>query len=112
MADLAAAFASNRAAMDALLTAGERVGDDAAAGGFMRGAKTGKAFLPMNPPPTVAEARARLMAAVASFEAACTAAGSGALTDHPLFGKVPVLDYVRFQEVHTRHHTRQIPGSA
>jgi hypothetical protein len=49
---------------------------------------------------------ARLEAAAAAFEAEAQRV-PGPL-DHPIFGKVPVADYVRFNALHTRHHERQL----
>ena len=67
----------------------------------------------MNPeagPPTPAEGRARLQAAHAQYEAACRElAARGAPIRTPMFGAVPVADFVRFMEQHMRHHWRQLP---
>lgn len=35
-----------------------------------------------------------------------------ARTSGPFFGRVSVPDYARFQEIHVRHHTKQMPGVA
>ena len=29
--------------------------------------------------------------------------------DHPVFGKIGVAEYVRFSELHARHHQLQLP---
>ena len=75
-------------------------------------ARTNKAFDPMGGQATVAEARVRLEAALAQFEQECRVrAAGGRSIDSTIFGNVPVVDYVRFQELHARHHQKQIPGS-
>lgn len=72
----------------------------------------GRTTKPMNPATgaaTPADGRARLMDAHARFEAACRAAAAqGAPLRTPIFGAVAVEDFVRFMELHTRHHQRQI----
>ncbi len=74
-------------------------------------AKTTKAFSPASGPPTPAAARTRLEQAVAAFDRACRArAASGKSVESTIFGTVSVADYAKFQEVHTRHHCRQMPG--
>jgi hypothetical protein len=79
-------------------------------GGFPR-AKTNKAMDPANGPATPAEGRARLEAAHQQFEAACRQLGSrGERMRTTIFGAVPVEDYVRFMELHTRHHGTQMTG--
>lgn len=61
---------------------------------------------PANP----SEARTRLDDAFGKFEEACRArAASGDRVSSGAFGKVALEDYVRFAELHTRHHTKQIP---
>lgn len=90
---------------------------------FNRAVKTGKfprakTNKPMDPskvpdpgPASPAEARARLEAALAKFDEACRArAASGHPVISGAFGKVSVEDYARFTELHTRHHTQQIPS--
>ena len=72
---------------------------------------------PMNPaastpsvPATPADARARLHAAFAMFERECRVrVAAGRPVESPAFGVVSVEDYARFTELHTRHHTKQIP---
>jgi hypothetical protein len=78
-------------------------------GAFPR-ARTAKAFDPESGPATTAEGRARVEAAFARFEQACRAAGT--TMSSTLFGTVAVSDYVRFQELHTRHHQSQIASLA
>lgn len=75
-------------------------------------ARTTKAFDPANGPSTPADARVRLEAAVARFEQTCRAlAASDRNVSSTLFGSVSVEDFARFQEIHTRHHRKQIPGA-
>jgi hypothetical protein len=75
---------------------------------FPRG-RTTKAMNPLTGPPTPADGRARLAAAHDRFEAACRdLAARGAPMRTTMFGAVPVEDFVRFLELHTRHHDRQI----
>jgi hypothetical protein len=73
-------------------------------------AKTNKAMNPASGPATPAEGRARLEAAHRKFENACRqiAAQDGHMRT-TVFGAVSVQDYIRFMELHTRHHVRQIP---
>lgn len=73
-------------------------------------AKTTKAMDPERGPDSPAQGRARLEAALAKFDAACRArAESSRTTESAAFGTVALADYIKFQEVHTRHHTKQIP---
>lgn len=76
-------------------------------------AKSRKAMDPAEGPATPAQARVRLEAALAKFDQACRArAATGQTVAHGVFGTVSVADYVRFQELHTRHHSKQIPAGA
>ena len=80
-------------------------------GNFGRPARTFKPFEPVSPSANPAAARARLDASVAAFEKqvrAGTPIGDFTFV-HPAFGKLHVSDYVRLQEVHTRHHMKQLP---
>jgi hypothetical protein len=77
-------------------------------------AKTNRAMNPERTSPTIpaspAEAKARLQSALATFERECrTRVASGRPVESPAFGTVAVEDYARFTELHTRHHTKQIP---
>ena len=72
-------------------------------------AKTNKAMDPASGPPTPAEGRDRLETAHKKFDEACrqlAASGGGMRTT--TFGVVGVEDYVRFMELHTRHHVKQM----
>ena len=77
-------------------------------GAFPR-AKTPAAFDPASGPASPADGRARVETALGEFEHACQArSGSGATMSSTIFGTVAVSDYVRFQELHTRHHQSQL----
>ena len=77
-------------------------------GTFPKG-RTTKAMNPTSGPVTPAEGRARLGAAHRSFDEACRQLASrGGRVRSPVFGNVRVEDYVRFMELHTRHHQKQI----
>lgn len=78
-------------------------------GGFPK-AKTNKAMDPISGPATVHEGRARLLAALEVFnkEARAREAAGGKFYSHA-FGKLDVESYARFLELHTRHHTKQMP---
>ena len=72
-------------------------------------AKTNKAMNPASGPATPAEGRVRLDAAHKTFDVACRAVASrGERMRTTIFGAVPVEDYVRFMELHTRHHGKQM----
>jgi hypothetical protein len=61
-------------------------------------------------PATIEEARARLDAGFAAFERACRdRAARGGAVPSKAFGNVSLADYARFNELHTRHHARQVP---
>jgi DinB superfamily len=76
-------------------------------------AKTNKALNPASGPATPAEGRARLEMAHRQFEEACRQLASrGERMRTTTFGAVGVEDYVRFMEIHTRHHAQQMPDRA
>jgi hypothetical protein len=70
-------------------------------------AKTNPAMNPLTGPATPDEAVARLEEAWRALSAACAAAPSHEVTS-TVFGRVRLVDYVRFQECHTRHHHAQM----
>lgn len=79
-------------------------------GVFPKG-RTNKAMNPVAGPPTSAEGRVRLQDAHRRFEEACRQVDSRNECLHSsIFGAVTVRDYVRFMELHTTHHRRQIPS--
>ena len=72
-------------------------------------AKTNKAMDPASGPATPSEGRARLVSAHQKFDEACRQiASQGERMRTTVFGAVRVEDYVRFMELHTRHHGRQM----
>lgn len=74
-------------------------------------AKTNKAMDPESGPATPAEGRVRLEQAHKKFDEACRELASrGGSMGTTVFGTVGVEDYVRFMELHTRHHWKQIAG--
>jgi hypothetical protein len=79
-------------------------------GSFPKG-RTNKAMNPAAGAPTPAEARQRFSSVLAAFDAACRqCAASGGTANSTIFGAVRVVDYVRFQERHVRHHITQMPS--
>ncbi len=78
-------------------------------GSFPRGTRTNKAMDPERGAPTPAEARARIHEALHDLEQAVKTrpAGLGPV-DTGAFGTVALPDYLMFQAIHTRHHTRQV----
>jgi len=71
--------------------------------------KTASALDPERGPETPEDGNERLNAALALFaEASRARAGSGKQVLSGTFGTVSVEDYATFQEIHTRHHCRQI----
>jgi len=72
-------------------------------------AKTNKALDPLSGPATPADGRARLERAHNAFDQACRQLASrGEHIRSTIFGVVSVEDYVRFLEIHTRHHSNQM----
>jgi hypothetical protein len=75
-------------------------------------AKTNKAMNPVSGPATAAEGRARLETAHQKFDEACRQIASNVgRMQTTIFGTVPIEDYVRFMELHTRHHGKQMSDS-
>ena len=74
-------------------------------------AKTNRAMDPAVGPATPAEGRVRLEQAMRAYEEACRDCSRTSPTfNHTIFGTITVVDYARFQAMHTRHHRRQLPG--
>ena len=72
-------------------------------------AKTNKAMDPAGGPATPTEGRARLGTAHQKFDETCRQIASrGDRVRTTIFGAVRVEDYVRFTEIHTRHHNKQM----
>ncbi|HEX8271077.1 MAG TPA: hypothetical protein VF615_00420 [Longimicrobiaceae bacterium] len=42
----------------------------------------------------------------------CSSAARRPVIDHPAFGRLPLVDFVRLQEIHTQHHRAQLPSGA
>lgn len=75
-------------------------------------AKTNKAMNPVAGPATPAAGRARLDIATRAFDAACRElAERGGRMQTTTFGTVGVEEYVRFMEIHTRHHRKQLDSA-
>lgn len=76
---------------------------------FPTGFKALKALNPASGPATPAEGRIRLETAHQEWEKVCRKiAADGRPMTTTGFGSVPVQDAVRFSELHTRHHTKQM----
>ncbi len=74
-------------------------------------AKTNQAMNPASGPATPGEGRVRLEMAHHKFAEACRQTAShGGRMRTTIFGAVSVEDYVRFMELHTRHHGQQMTG--
>jgi hypothetical protein len=85
------------------------------AGRFTRKGKAPGSFQPSPTPPLpVPDLLARLNAAVAGFEADIRSGHPAGrhTVNHPFFGPVPTMDYVRLQAIHARHHRAQLPGGS
>ncbi len=79
--------------------------------GMFPRARTSRPFNPIEGPATLADAQRRLDQAVGAFIEACRECSAGnQQVKSTVFGVVAVDDYARFQECHTRHHTRQLGG--
>jgi len=80
-------------------------------GRFIPGSKSPKAFRPGASPAAPTVLLGRLQAAMAAFEADAAAVGTTTI-DHPFFGRLALVDFVRLQEIHTQHHRGQLaPGA-
>ncbi len=72
--------------------------------------KTNAEMDPEAGPPTPDAARERLERAWEAYERSATALSvSGDTATSGIFGTVTLADAVRFSELHTRHHTAQMP---
>lgn len=72
-------------------------------------ARTSRPFDPVEGPANVTAAQRRLDEALDAFTTACTECASGdRKVRSTVFGVVALDDYSRFQECHTRHHTKQL----
>ena len=75
---------------------------------FPNGFKALKALNPASGPATPAEGRIRLETAHQEWEKVCRRIAADGRPMTTGFGSVPVKDVVRFSELHTRHHTKQM----
>lgn len=76
-------------------------------GSFIPGSKSPKVFRPAISPPQKAPLLGRLQIAAKAFETDAGALASDAI-EHPIFGRLSLADFVRLQEIHTRHHRNQV----
>ena len=75
---------------------------------FPKGFKAYKALNPASGPATPAEGRIRLKTAHQEWDEACRRIAADGRPTTTGFGSVPVEDLVRFSELHTRHHSKQM----
>jgi hypothetical protein len=75
---------------------------------FPKGFKAHKALNPASGPATPAEGRIRLETAHQKFDEVCRRIAADGRPMTTIFGSVPVQDLVRFSELHTRHHSKQM----
>jgi hypothetical protein len=75
---------------------------------FPNGFKAHKAMNPASGPATPAEGRIRLETAYQKFDEACRRVAADGRPMTTGFGSVSVQDVVRFNELHTRHHVKQM----
>jgi hypothetical protein len=75
---------------------------------FPNGLRAHKAVNPASGPATPAEGRIRLETAHQKFDETCRRIAADGRPMTTIFGSVPVQDLVRFLELHTRHHTKQM----
>src|SRR5262249_48792628 len=80
------------------------------AGKVTRQGRAPATFRPSASPPGPSELILRLTTAVAAFEAAIRSGHPAGrhLLNHPAFGRVQTIDYVRLQAIHSRHHHAQL----
>ena len=77
-------------------------------GTFPSGFKAPKMMNPASGPATPAEGRIRLETAYQKYDEACRRIAADGRPVTSLFGSAPVQDVVRYGELHTRHHTKQM----
>lgn len=69
---------------------------------------TAPASLQPNTDPADAPSLLSLLESATNRFAAQAAAASSDHMDHPAFGRLTIVDFIRFQEIHTRHHRSQL----
>lgn len=79
-------------------------------GRFMRGGKAPKDFLPSAGGVLQAEVAAALERSLFAYEQSIARQRQGGhdTFEHPVFGRIPLADYVRLNELHARHHEAQL----
>jgi hypothetical protein len=77
-------------------------------GAFPNGSKAHNAVNPASGPATPAEGRIRLETAHQKFDEVCRRIAADGQPMRTWFGPVPAQDFVRFIEIHTRHHIKQM----
>lgn len=78
-------------------------------GRFPKGGKSPERLKPSPEPLPLDASLRRIEKASADFAAeARKRAAPGLTIDHPVFGRIRVADYVRLNQLHTRHHARQL----
>ena len=77
-------------------------------GSFPNGFKAHKALNPASGPATPAEGRIRLETAHQKWDEVCRRIAADGRPMRTIFGSVPVQDVVRYSELHTRHHGKQM----
>jgi len=75
---------------------------------FPTGFKAHKAMNPASGPATPVEGRIRLETAYQQFDEACRRSAADGRPITSAFGSVSAVNFVRFNEIHTRHHTKQM----
>jgi hypothetical protein len=81
------------------------------AGKFTRKGRAPKPFRPGPTPPAPADAIARLTSAVSGMEADLRSRPRSETIDHPVFGSIRTVDWIKVQAIHTRHHRAQLTVS-
>ena len=78
-------------------------------GRFIPGSKSPRVFRPSGTPVAPTVLLDRLQAAAQAFERYAATARTPTI-NHPFFGRLSVVDFVRLQEIHTQHHRGQLPA--
>jgi hypothetical protein len=82
------------------------------AGRFTRKGRAPAPFRPGPSPPPLAAAVQRLRSAVAAFEADVRSRPRSGTIDHPVFGTIDAVDWMKVQAIHVRHHRVQLRPAA
>jgi hypothetical protein len=75
---------------------------------FPKGFKAHRAMNPASGPASPAEGRIRLEKAHQEFDEVCRRIAAEGRAITTIFGSVPLQDLVRYNELHTRHHIKQM----